>query len=83
MASTYSSVMGPRWSKGTSSAANSPCAMPTPNVTVSRPPDMTSSVEIALANVTGWCTGSTMSMELTRIRVVAPAMNAMAVSAWG
>jgi hypothetical protein len=57
--------------------------MPTPNVSVTRPPERTSSVDTAFARSTGWWYGSTITAESTRIRVVAPARNAIAVNACG
>jgi hypothetical protein len=79
----YSSIIRPRRLKSTPSALNSPGAMPEPNVAMTRPPDRTSRVAIALARRTGLCSGKMMTPLFTRIRVVAPAMKAITVSASG
>jgi len=83
IARMYSSVIRPRRRKSTPSALNSPGAMPVPTVTMARPPDSTSRVATALARRTGLCKGKMMTPLFTAIRVVAPAMNAITVSASG
>src|ERR1700751_4921507 len=78
IAPRYSSAMRPRSRNGTPRASNSSASQPTPNVAVTRPPLIQSAVASALASTTGGCNGRIATLELTRIRCVAPAMNACA-----
>ena len=82
MAARYSSAMRPRSPNGTPRMSNSRSAWPTPIEIRSRPPESRSSVDTAFANTTGWWYGSTITLESTTRRVVAPATKAMAVMAW-
>ena len=77
----YSSVTLPRSENGGAPMArNSSSIQPAPIPTVTRPCDSTSSVASALAvNMGGRC-GTTMTELSSRILVVAPARNAIAVS---
>ena len=71
----------PRPLHGTPSVRYSSSCQPKPTVIVARPPLSQSSVQMALAMTTGLCNGSSVNMDPTLIRVVAPAITACAVVA--
>ena len=76
----YSSVRAPRSRNGTPSAANSASFHPAPTPTVSRPPDIRSSVASAFAVATGLRYGMISTETPTPIRLACAAMNDIATN---